>query len=301
MLGQTEYLVQSNDSADCVSPEDRFRYIDDLSLVQLVCLAGLVSEYNFSQHVASDVGIDQVFLPAANYETQNTLDTISQWTDQNLMKINAKKSYYMTFSRSEIDFATRLSINNTILEQKRVVKLLGVWIEDTMSWSRNCKELTMKAYSRLSMLTKLKYVGVGIEDLLEIYKLFIRSVLEYCSVAFHSSLTMEQTEKLERIQKTCLKVIIGDMYISYNIALEMCNLETLSSRRQKRCLNFSLKCLKYPQTAKLFPLRPTNETNVRDPEVFSVNFAKTSTYKKSAIPFCQRLLNEYYYKKKKQK
>ena len=148
------------------------------------------------------------------------------------------------------------------------------------------------------MLTKLKYVGVGIEDLLEIYKLFIRSVLEYCSVAFHSSLTMEQTEKLERIQKTCLKVIIGDMYISYNIALEMCSLETLSSRRHKRCLNFSLKCLKYPQTAKLFPLRPTNETNVRDPEVFSVNFAKTSTYKKSAIPFCQRLLNEYYIKKK---
>ena len=88
------------------------------------------------------------------------------------------------------------------------------------------------------------------------------------------------------------------MYISYNIVLEMCNLETLSSKRHKRCLNFSLECLKYPKTAKLFPLRPTNETNVRDPEVFSVNFAKTSTYKKSAIPFCQRLLNEYYIKKK---
>ena len=69
LLGQTEYLVQRNDSADCVSPEDRFRYIHDLSLVQLVCLAGLVSEYNFSQRVASDVGIDQVFLPAENYET----------------------------------------------------------------------------------------------------------------------------------------------------------------------------------------------------------------------------------------
>ena len=138
------------------------------------------------------------------------------------------------------------------------------------------------------------------EDLIDVYKLFIRSVLEYCSVAFHSSLTVEQTEKLERIQKTCLKVILGDMYISYNIVLEMCNLKTLSSRRHKRCLNFSLKCLKYPQTNKLFPLRPTNEQNVRDPEVFAVNFAKTSTYKKSTIPFCQRLLNDYCNSKKKQ-
>ena len=207
----------------------------------------------------------------------------------------------MTFSRSEIDFATRLSINNTVLEQKHVAKLLGVWIEDNMSWSRNCKELSVKAYSRLSMLTKLKYVGVGMEDLIDVYKLFIRSCLEYCSVAFHSSLTVDQTEKLERIQKTCLKVILGDMYITYNIALEMCQLETLSSRRQKRCLNFSLKSLKYPHTAKLFPLRPTNELNVRDPEVFSVNFAKTFTYKNSTIPFCQRLLNEHCKSKKKKR
>ena len=33
----------------------------------------------------------------------------------------------------------------------------------------------MKAYARLSMLTKLKYVGVGIEVLINIYVLFIRS------------------------------------------------------------------------------------------------------------------------------
>ena len=51
------------------------------------------------------------------------------------------------------------------------------------------------------MLTKLKYAGVRIEDLLDIYILFIRSVTEYCAVVFHSSLTIEQSNKLEMIQK----------------------------------------------------------------------------------------------------
>jgi hypothetical protein len=62
----------------------------------------------------------------------------------------------------------------------------------------------------LSMLTKLKYVGVSTEDLLEIYLLFIRSITEYCAVAFHSTLTVEQAMDIERVQKTCLRIILWE-------------------------------------------------------------------------------------------
>ena len=117
-------------------------------------------------------------------------------------------------------------------------KLLGIWITEDLSWAKNCQEICKKAFSRLSMITKLKYVGVSIEDLLDIYILFIRSVTEYCAVAFHSSLTKEQSEKLEKIQKTSLKVMLGESYVSYSAALEMCNLQTLYERRERRCLDF---------------------------------------------------------------
>ena len=56
------------------------------------------------------------------------------------------------------------------------------------------------------------------EDLIDIYILYIRSVTEYCSVTFHSSLSVQQSNTLERIQRT---VILGDMYLDYNSALEM--------------------------------------------------------------------------------
>ena len=224
LLGGIEYLVQSNDNADIVPPEDRSKFIDDLSLPQLICFSGLLTEYNFFQHVASDIGIDEHYLPASSYQTQDTLDNISNWTRENLMKLNEAKCKYMIFSRSNTKFTTRLTINNQNLEKLGVMKLLGVWISQDLSWSRNCQEICQKSYSRLSMITKLKYVGVCLEDLLDIYILFIRSVTEYCSVAFHSSLTHQQSDKLEKIQKTCLKVIMGEMYVGYLAALEMCGL-----------------------------------------------------------------------------
>ena len=130
--------------------------------------------------------------------------------------------------------------------------ILGVWISEDLSWDKNCQEICKKAYARLGMITKLKYVGVSWQDLLDIYVLFIRSVIEYCSVAFHSSLTQEQSNKLERIQKTCLKVILDEEYEDYNSALKISNLDTLLDRRLQRCLDFSLKCLKHTKNRRIF-------------------------------------------------
>ena len=144
------------------------------------------------------------------------------------------------------------------------------------------------------MITKLKYVGVSLEDLIDINILFIRSVTEYCAVAFHSSLTQDQSDKLEGIQKTCLKVILGEMYVNYQAALEMCGLQTLYGRRQKRCLDFAIKSVKHPRNRRLFPLNPvSNDHFLREKQLFRVNFARTDAYKDSTIPYCQRLLNDH--------
>ena len=295
LVGGLEYMAQSNDNADIDPPKDRFKFIDDLSILQLICFSGLLLEYNFKEHVASDIGIGQLYLPASSYDTQPSLDYIAQWTKDNLMKLNVSKCNYMIFSRSKTNFATRLKIENQTLEKINATKILGVWISEDLSWSKNCQVICQKAYSRMSMITKLKYAGVSFEDLIEIYILFIRSVVEYCAVAFHSTLTQEQSRKLEKIQKTCLKVILGDMYIDYTSALEMCGLQTLSERRQARCLDFALKCIKHERNQRLFPLSEKSSKHyIRDKEIFHVNFARTEDYKKSTIPYCQRLLNNHF-------
>ena len=112
----------------------------------------------------------------------------------------------MIFSRSESKFKTRLHVNNITNDQKPVNKILGVWLSEDLSWTTNTKEICVKAYSRMGMITKLKYVCVKTEDLLDIYALYIRSVVEYCSVPYHSRLTQADSAELERIQITSFRV-----------------------------------------------------------------------------------------------
>ena len=109
------------------------------------------------------------------------------------MRLNEKKTSYIVFTRARQDFATRLTVNGSLLERKSTIKLLGMWLQEDGGWESNIKDLCRKAYARLSLLTKLKYAGTSIEDLVHIYKMYIRSRLEYNSVVFHSSLTQQQS------------------------------------------------------------------------------------------------------------
>jgi hypothetical protein len=161
-------------------------------------------------------------------------------------------------------------------------------------WSladRNTQELCKKAYARISMLTKLKYVGVSIDDLIEVYVLFIRSLVEYCSVLWHSRLTQELVYDLQRVQKICLQIILRENYVSYEAALEMCGLAPLYERRENRCLHFAERCLKHPKFKHLFPLSEPDEHNIRQGEKYHVNFERTGQYMNSTIPYLQRKLN----------
>ena len=97
---------------------------------------------------------------------------------------------------------------------------------------------------------------------------------------------------IERVQRTCLKVILGEMYVNYEAALEMCNLKSLYERRQDRCLNFAKKCLKHPVNKKMFPLNKSkHDLHDKSKERFIVNFARGGALLKSTIPYLQRRLN----------
>ena len=168
-------------------------------------------------------------------------------------------------------------------------------VEDISDWSLNTSKICQKAYSRVGMLSKLKYIGVTIEDLIEIYCLFIRSTAEYCSAVFGTSLTVEQSRKLTNIEKTSLRIILQDNYISYEAALEMCALTSLSERRTNHLLAFARRTSRHPVYGpKMFPRNPEIEDiqDIRNREKFQVNFSRGAAYYTSTIPTAQRLLNQ---------
>ena len=96
--------------------------------------------------------------------------------------------------------------------------------------------------------------------MLQIYKLFIRSVLETSCVVWATSITDEENISIERVQKIALKIILKDKYICYENALYKTSLSTLGDRRLKLTLKFAQKCIKNEKTQHMFPL---NETKTR--------------------------------------
>ena len=111
-----------------------------------------------------------------------------------------------------------------------------------------------KANARLQLLVKVASFNPPVEDLKLIYTSFIRSLLEQSCVVWHTSLTTENAMDLERVQKTSMKIILGENYRGYKNSLNKLGLNSLSERREALCLNFSKKCTKHEKMNALFPL-----------------------------------------------
>ena len=108
------------------------------------------------------------------------------------------------------------------------------------------------------------------------------------------------SKDIERVQKAAVKIIMGNKYQGYEQALKFLKLDSLKERRLKMALRFAKRSLKLEQFSKLFPLNDTSHLmTMRNPERYIVNVSNTERYKKSAVPFLQRLLNEDYLKQKK--
>ena len=194
-----------------------------------------------------------------------------------------------------VDVSQRLKLDSKTVERQTQIRHLGVWLSENMSWDKNISEICKKAYARIRMLSKLKYVGTNQKDLVLLYSLHIRSITEYCATAFHSSLTVKQSNKLEAIQKTCLRIILGEDYTSYDAALSSTGLLSLNARREKRELSFALKCAKHPTNRSMFPLNPSQEPhNVRKKRNIPSESSQNETYRTSAIPHLQRRLNLHF-------
>ena len=105
--------------------------------------------------------------------------------------------------------------------------------------------------------------------------------MEQSATVWHSSISLENAEDLERVQKSALKVILQDQYKGYKNALNRLDLESLHDRRENLCLNFAIKCTKNKKLENMFPkTSKKHEMITRNPEVYKVQFANTERLKK---------------------
>ena len=129
-LGQLEYLSQSNDNVNFLSMEEKFKFIDDLSVLEILNLVNCgLTAYNFRKHVASDISSHGQYLPSENIKSETYLEEINKWTEDKQMLLNKMKTKYMVINfTNKYKFNTRISLEGVLLEELQECRLLGVEI-----------------------------------------------------------------------------------------------------------------------------------------------------------------------------
>ncbi|CAH1242658.1 Hypp6926 [Branchiostoma lanceolatum] len=155
-------------------------------------------------------------------------------------------------------------------------------------WEANVSQMLSKANSRLFLLRRLGTFHLSALDLLKVYTSFVRPVVEYCVPVWNAGLTCMQVTRLERVQKRALRTILRGQYTTYDSALQLTGLETLSDRREDLCRKFANKLnpeLLPPTVGELHGRNTRNCGKLRNIK------CRTNRYKNSPVPYLVHLLN----------
>jgi hypothetical protein len=236
--------------------------------------------------------------PAEESILQHQLQDLKQFTLDHSMKMNCKKTKCLPFINSKTkDFVPSLYLEkDSNLEVIYQLKLVGIIITSDLSWQGHMDYTLSRVNKSIWQLVRFKQLGAPREKLITLYTLKIRSILMFGAICFHSSLTLEQSAKLELQQKRCLAVILGTDYINYSNALGLTMLPRLDTFRKDACLKWAIKAQNDPKHSELFPLT-TSQRTTRYRIKFEEQFCKSVKLYKSTIPYMRRELNRYYKQK----
>ena len=200
------------------------------------------------------------------------------------MQLNTEKTNMMEIYFGKKSVSTKpININGKQLKHVSVFKMLGVMINNRLTWCDHVDYICGKAAKRLYFLCLLRRAGKPPKDIVTVFCSVIRSVLEYACEVWHPGLTQEQSDKIEHLQKRALRIAYPDQ--EYKGAMEIAGLIPLHQRREARCLNFFTNLKK--EDHKLHYLLPEQSTvkNLRSCHEYRPPLFKTERFKKSPINY----------------
>ena len=83
---------------------------------------------------------------------------IDNWMCQNKLSLNYSKTTYLLFNKhlpSSVNTNFKVLINNIQIDRNKVVKYLGVHIDENVNWSAHIKELSLQLAKCCSLLYQL--------------------------------------------------------------------------------------------------------------------------------------------------
>ena len=137
---------------------------------------------------------------------------ISQWAEKWRVTFNPKKSKDIIFSKKCLNNSPPLVFGETFIERVNTHKHLGLILSSDLNWTQQINEVSLKANRKLSVLRSVKLLERSTLDLL--YKLTVRSVIDYALPVYYKSLKLTDLARLNNIQYKAAKLVTGASHLS---------------------------------------------------------------------------------------
>ena len=131
------------------------------------------------------------------------LGKISDWAKKWKVAFNTSKSKDMIFSKI---------LNNEIINRVNSHKHLGVYLQSNLDWSTQINETCLRANRKLSVLRNIRFLKRKTLDLL--YKVIVRSIIDYALPTYADTLKVTELARLERIQYKAAKIVTGELHFT---------------------------------------------------------------------------------------
>ena len=158
--------------------------------------------------------------PAQTAEILNQdMQKINNWAETWKVTFNPLKTKDIIFTRNlQVNNSPPVILNDTLVNRVHEHKHLGLWLNNNLSWSRQVSEVVLKANHKLSVLRSVRFLDRATLDLL--YKLLVRSVIDYGLIVYYNSLKSADICRLRQLQYRAAKLCTGALHFTSQSSLE---------------------------------------------------------------------------------
>ena len=126
-------------------------------------------------------------------------------------------------------FSQSILVNNVTIERVNLHKHLGIIFQSNLDWTAQINDICIKANRKLSVLRSVKQLSRKTLDLL--YKLTVRSLIDYSLPIFANNLKLTEIKRLENLQYRAARVVTGALnFTSRERLFEELGWETIANR-----------------------------------------------------------------------
>ena len=179
-------------------------YINDLPMTLTSTVADIFADDTTIS--ASDQSLDTL-----TTSLSTDLINVQQWCLDNRMILNTSKTKIMYISskskaHSISESALEVKVNNTVIHPSSAERLLGVMIDNTLSWDKHTDNVLEKCNSYLYLLSRIKrYLSIPNRNLF--YNAYILPHLDFCCVIW-GNCNSSLEDKIVRLQKRAARLIL---------------------------------------------------------------------------------------------